>query len=257
LAGTTFWRIERTPSTVAIAPAFEKTAWKELATRAGQRATAQLIDGTEVTLAPESRIRYAVEPGSRTRDVELVGKAFFVVRHDAVRPFRVRTRSAVTEDLGTEFVVAAYPEVATTMVVVASGSVAVRPATPGADLPALSDRVGAHDFVLHRGDLGMVGGPRGVLVDRGADVSKELVWTKNVLLFDATPLDEAARAIARWYDIDVKIADSSLVTLPVTATFRDQPATEVLERISLALRLKIERHGRTVILRPRDSSDAR
>jgi transmembrane sensor len=255
--GGTLWRIEQIRSDTAIVAAPATIIWKELATRAGQRVVAQLTDGTEVTLAPDSRIRYAVEPGSLTRDVELVGKAFFAVRHDSTRPFRVRTRNAVTEDLGTEFIVAAYPEVVKTRVVVASGSVAVRLATPGTGSRAMSDRVPLREQVLNRGDLGTVGGRAGILVDRGIDLSKELAWTRNVLLFDATPLDEAARAIGRWYDIDVKIADSSLITLPVTATFRDVPVTEVLERISLALRLKIERRGRTVILRTRDSSDAR
>jgi len=255
--GGTLWRIEHTRSTVAIAPAPATTTWKELATRAGQRAVAQLTDGTEVTLAPDGRMRYAVEPGLRTRDVELVGKAFFAVRHDAARPFRVRTRNAVTEDLGTEFVIAAYPEVPTTKVVVASGSVAVRLATPGTDSAAMGDRPTGPEFVLKPGDLGTVGGARGVRVNRGVDLSKELAWTRNVLLFNATPLGEAALAIARWYDIDVTIADSSLATLPFTATFRNEPVTEVLERISLALRLQIDRSGRTVILRSRNPSNAR
>ncbi len=56
----------------------------------------------------------------------LEGEGYFEVTHDARRPFRVHAGDALTEDLGTRFVVRAYPELAAVDVAVAEGVVSLR-----------------------------------------------------------------------------------------------------------------------------------
>jgi ferric-dicitrate binding protein FerR (iron transport regulator) len=91
-------------------------------------------------------------------------------------------------------------------------------------------------------------------VARGADVQKALAWTTNTLVFDGTPLGDAMRTLARWYDLDIRLADESLARRPLTATFRGEAVPDVLDRIALALKLRVEQHGRVVIFRSADSS---
>jgi len=72
------------------------------ATRAGERSTVALADGSTVSLNGATRLRVVYTDGERR--VQLVaGQAFFDVRHDAARPFVVRTRASETRVLGTAF----------------------------------------------------------------------------------------------------------------------------------------------------------
>src|SRR5213083_1903093 len=98
--------------------------WKEYATAPAQRMVIRLQDGTQVTIAPKSRVRYTADFGRAHRDLYLDGEAYFQVAPDSQRPLRVHTAGSVTEDLGTAFVVTAYDQTATE-VVVAEGRVAL------------------------------------------------------------------------------------------------------------------------------------
>lgn len=103
---------------------------EETITGRGQRATVELPDGSRAILAAESRLRYPASAehwrdADRARDLYLEGQAYFEVQHDSTRAFRVHTATGVVEDLGTEFVVAAYPETHGTLVAVVAGVVAL------------------------------------------------------------------------------------------------------------------------------------
>src|SRR2546422_5475331 len=81
----------------------------------------RLQDGTQVTIAPKSRVRYTADFGRAHRDLYLDGEAYFQVAPDSQRPLRVHTPRSVTEDLGTAFVVRAYGDQNATEVVVIEG----------------------------------------------------------------------------------------------------------------------------------------
>jgi transmembrane sensor len=71
-------------------------------TGVGEQRKLALADGTIVQLEPLSRLHAKLS--DRARDIELIaGEASFDVRHDAQRPFRVRAREILIEDIGTLF----------------------------------------------------------------------------------------------------------------------------------------------------------
>ncbi|MFI5245889.1 MAG: FecR domain-containing protein, partial [Gemmatimonadales bacterium] len=94
LAWPALARLRRADSARTTAPAQYRT------TR-GQYATIHLTDGSEVTLAPESRLAIAALFGNSSRDVKLDGEAIFSVKHDAAHAFRVSAGGALIEDIGT------------------------------------------------------------------------------------------------------------------------------------------------------------
>src|SRR5437773_9782382 len=99
--------------------------WREYATAAAQRMVIRLQDGTQVTIAPKSRVRYTADYGTPHRDLYLDGEAYFQVAPDSHLPLRVHPAGSVTEDLGTAFVVTAYADQRTTEVVVTEGRVSL------------------------------------------------------------------------------------------------------------------------------------
>src|SRR6266478_6130011 len=98
---------------------------REYATSRGQRGTLQLPDGSRLILAPESRLRIPADFGRGARELSLDGEALFTVVHDSTRPFRVRAKGAVAEDIGTRFDLRAYAEDSLVAVAVAEGVVAL------------------------------------------------------------------------------------------------------------------------------------
>jgi transmembrane sensor len=199
-------------------------------TARGQRATLSLDDGTQVVLAPASRLTVD------GRSARLDGEAFFTVVHDPRTPFVVHAGRVMATDKGTRFDVRAYPEDSTVRVAVDEGQVAVTAVT-AANTPAIA---------LAGGDAATVTPSGQAAVDRG--VENIGAWTTGRLELHNTPAREAVRALARWYDVDLRLGDSTLAAVPLTASFRDEPVDEVLHIVAVTLGARIRWSGRTVIL---------
>ena len=223
--------------------------WKEYATTAAQRMVIRLQDGTQVTLAPRSRVRYTADYGRAHRDLYLDGEAYFQVAPDSQRLLRVHTAGSVTEDLGTAFVVRAYADQIATEVVVAEGRVALwradtTAASRGRGLPPDAPPT----LVLGARDLGRLDRSGVATLRRGVDVGRHLAWTRGVLAFDGTPLADVVRTLERWYNVEIRLADSALALRRLTATFTNEPIDLVLKRIALTLGLHVERADGSVLL---------
>lgn len=201
----------------------------------GRDVTALLPDGTRLTLAAGSHVTWNA---SYTRDVALEGQAYFDVVHDASRPFRVHTRDAVAEDIGTRFVVRAWPELTAVEVAVEEGSVAL------ADSARARTGRGA---ILRAGQLGRLARDGRVVVTTDADAA--VAWTRGELVFDNSPLTEVLPAISRQFDVDLS-ADPALAGRRLTARFTAQPLTELLNALAVSLDVRVESHGRSISLLP-------
>ncbi|MCA2989403.1 FecR domain-containing protein [Gemmatimonas sp.] len=216
---------------------WQATRGGSIAAPLGRDVTAQLPDGSRVTLAAGSRLRWGGRFGRGARDVALEGEGYFDVVHDEARPFRVRTRNAVAQDVGTRFVVRAWPELPEVDVAVEEGVVALmdtlRPPMEQATL-------------LHAGQRGRLR-ESGVVVT--SDVASALAWMRGELVFDESPLTEVLPAIGRRFDVSVT-ADAALAGRRLTARFAAQSLDDVLTALRLSLGVRVERSGRTVHLTP-------
>jgi transmembrane sensor len=206
-------------------------------TTPGQRGVFRLPDGTQVVLGVASKLRYLAAFTDGSREVSLDGEAYFDVVHDSRRPFIVRAGDLVAKDLGTEFTVRAYPEDAGARVVVREGRVAIRAAVTRA----------APERVVAPGQLGRLGSGQEPTVEP-ADTAALFAWTEGRLIFDGTPLHDALPQLGRWFDLDFRLADSALGDVPLTATLRTQPTTDVLNNLAASLGMKQRRAGRIVTL---------
>jgi transmembrane sensor len=208
-------------------------------TRPGQRAEVRLPDGTRAVLAAATTLRVPQEYGDGARSLFLEGEGYFEVAHDSTRLFRVHTVHGVATDLGTRFGVRGYATDGGLTVVVAEGLVSLR---TGARPDSL---------LLARGDLGRVSPDGGLRAQHGVPVQRLLAWTEGRIVFTDAPLGDVVRELNRWYDLDIRLADSALARLHVTATFTTEPVSEVLRFLTAPLELTYERAGRTIVLRRR------
>lgn len=204
----------------------------------GQRATFQLPDGSRVMLDVASTLRHPVTFGGGAREVVLEGEAYFEVTHDERHPFTVRAGDVIAKDLGTEFIVRAYPEDRHARVVVRAGKVALRAA-------AAPDSALVSGGVLQPGQLGRLA-PDGTPIIEPVDTAAYFAWTAGRLVFDGVPLRDALPQLNRWFDLEFRLADSSLGDVPLTATLKTQPTPDVLDLVARSLGMRQTRNGRTV-----------
>jgi transmembrane sensor len=273
LAAGIAWRSLRPAggqSPVAAAPESPQVA----ITGRGQRLTVTLLDGSHVTLAPDSRLTAPAGFGRTTREVTLDGKAYFEVVHDSLHPFTVIAAGERIRDIGTQFVVDAYthdqtpgatPAGAATrnqqrmqvrvqvrmQVAVSAGAVRIEspPVTPSARPWASAVGEGGATIVT-AGEIARVDARGQTTVIPHADVAGMKGWTSGELVFERSSLGDVVRELERWYDIDIVISDPSLAQRRVTRTFRGMPISHVLNTLAIAVNARCWWSGHTVTISP-------
>jgi transmembrane sensor len=235
------WRASRAPAPTTLGSVSPRVGI-EMRTRAGERRTLDLSDGSRVTLGAASILRVKQDFGKAGRHVYLEGQALFRVRHDADRRFVVHAAGTVSEDLGTEFDVRAYPGDSVVRVVVKEGSVAIH-----------AEGAARDTSVLRADDVAVVTGSGQTAVVHDGNVERLLAWTGGEIVFDDTPLSEVAAELERWFDIECRIDDSTLANLHFTTTkgLRSGSLDEVLPVIEASLGVQAVREGRVVTFRHR------
>ncbi len=228
IGGTALWQSLRRSESNAVARTY--------ATTVGERRQVVLNDGTRVLLGPTTRL-VVVGDGKDERLVSLDGIAYFNVVHDAARPFTVRAGAVSIQDVGTAFAVES-DDSAGTRVAVDSGSVAI----------GATDQRRVRGAVLNAHDRASVDAQGVVSVERSAVSADDLAWTEGRLVFRDSPLVLVGAELYRWYGVRLKVADSSLANLHLTASFSGEPVDRVLNVIGLSLGARIERQGNVAIL---------
>lgn len=156
----------------------------------GRVLVAVLPDGSEVTLAPGSRLRFARGLAGDERRVTLEGQGYFDVA-TAGRPFVVETFNASVEVLGTEFDVQAWARASETAVALVEGSVRFR----------------SHEaaVTLDPGQVSRVVGRGAPTPPVPADVSAVASWRSGGFAVVNAPLASVAAAVQARFGRAVSI----------------------------------------------------
>lgn len=207
----------------------------EIITERGQRTTLHLPDDTEIVLNAESRLHILNGYARERREIYLQGEAFFDVAHQPNLPFILHTDEATVRVLGTAFSVSAYTEQGDVQVAVAEGRVSLH-----------SVQEAARDtVVLQPRDLGIVS-MGSLTVHHNVSLDRYHAWTEGRLVFEATPMEEVARELERWFDVQIHFADRTLKDRRLTGEFKDQSLDNILNIIAFTLDAQFEREGKKV-----------
>ena len=193
-----------------------------------------LADGTKVWLNSASRLIYPQSFMGKERRVVLSGEAFFDVAHDAERPFIVETSRMNVKVLGTRFNVNDYDdneEVSTTLV---NGSVEI---VSG----------GQQAFRLVPGEQAY--GKENELEKREVNVRLYTSWIDGKFLFNNTELEEIAKQISRWYDVEIFFSNESVKKVRFTgAIVKFKPLEDLVRMIESTSQVRFSVKGRTIVI---------
>lgn len=193
-----------------------------------------LADGTKVWLNSASRLIYPQSFMGKERRVVLSGEAFFDVAHDAERPFIVETSRMNVKVLGTRFNVNDYDdneEVSTTLV---NGSVEI---VSG----------GQQAFRLVPGEQAY--GKENELEKREVNVRLYTSWIDGKFLFNNTKLEEIAKQISRWYDVEIFFSSENVKKVRFTgAIVKFKPLDDLVRMIESTSQVRFSVKGKTIVI---------
>jgi len=155
---------------------------------AGERFAVVLSDGTKVYLNSNSYIRYPVNFSGDTRDVTLVGRAYFDVAKSKI-PFIVNTSDMKVEVLGTSFDVESRKNGKSTSVILVEGSVKV-----------LAD--GQSRIISPDEKLSIDRFKRNISVTN-VDAKTLTLWKDGVLVLKDNTFDEMIESLCSWYGVEI------------------------------------------------------
>ena len=195
--------------------------YRTVITRNKQIREFHLSDGSHVSLNAGSSLRFTRQFSESDRQVELKGEAYFTVKTDS-RSFTVITPQAKTTVLGTEFNV--WSRGNETRVIVKYGKVRLT------SIASANEKV---DII--KGQMSRVLGNQPPLPPQSVDANHSLGWLRGQLIFEKALLTEIVDELERKFDVNIIVADSSLVSRTMTADFEDATIQEILASICLSL----------------------
>ncbi|QNE41070.1 DUF4974 domain-containing protein [Hymenobacter sp. NBH84] len=209
-------------------------AYRLARTAAGQQHTLRLPDGSRVTLAPQSQLRYPTRFAARSREVYLEGEAFFEVSKNPHRPFRVHSGALVTRVLGTRFNVDARPGAAQVAVSLVEGRVEV-----------LDQQT---TYQLAPGQQLLADRRTGRMYRQPFSADRVTGWRQRQLIFQNEKLADVADQIERLYGVKLVFADTATANVRLWATFRNEPLPQVLAALQEAGPITYRRESHIIYL---------
>ncbi|MEZ4722465.1 MAG: FecR domain-containing protein [Flavobacteriales bacterium] len=200
----------------------------------GEMASITLVDGTVVTLQPESELNYP-ESFGETREITLSGIGYFDVAADKEHPFIIHTDGGDVRVVGTAFEVNTRDEESKLIVEVAEGLVEV-----SADKGAVKEHVGAGQKCAISQDY--------EIVVEDLDEPAPFFWKDKTIKFRRTELAQVAQTLQDLLHIQVIVEGEAIQGCELTATFTDETPDKILEVIALTLGLEIKTEGNTYTL---------
>jgi ferric-dicitrate binding protein FerR (iron transport regulator) len=180
-----------------------------------------LPDGTSGWLTGGSELSY--QTSFKNRHVNLKGEAYFDVTHDKDHPFEVLGSGSKIVVLGTRFSANMWPQNPTTEVVLESGKVKFVPANK------------SEATILEPGEM--------LIYQKSSDkcvvneVNAKLInaEVKGKLIFRGESIDEVAKKLEAWFNVEVILEGKHSNAYKCRATFKDESLEEVLKLIKLTI----------------------
>lgn len=194
-----------------------------------------LPDGTKVVLNAGSRLAYPDHFEGGTREVMMLGEAYFEVKHDSKHPFIVQVNDLCIKDLGTKFNISAYPTDGRIETVLTEGKVSVKQNNSGLFTQATE---------LLPGQLASFDRQTNQMKVKSVDVNDYILWTHGMMKFESIDLSRVVKKLERFYNIRFQFDDPMLGSLKISGKLGfNEDRDEVLNRIAHTVSVNIVKKG--------------
>jgi ferric-dicitrate binding protein FerR (iron transport regulator) len=229
----------------------------------GNKAFAELPDGTRVWLNAESKLTYPGTFAEESRQVFLEGESYFEVAKDNKRPFIVHTSGVIIRATGTAFNVKSYPSEDIIQTTLVEGSVAIErqasrksknaqsagnnlivylkpneqatfyKATSVIDVNSKTSVVKSDNSQMIKNKYALVKKDT-VLLDKKVETGLFTSWKENQLAFDNEPFESMSVRLERQFNMQFRFMDEEIKSFRFTGKFPEISVEQLLAALQFA-----------------------
>lgn len=208
----------------------------------GSTSRITLSDHTVVYLNAGSKLIYPSNFDSNSREVLLIGEAYFKVTKNKHKPFIVKTPSYDIKVFGTSFNVSAYPDDDHVETVLVEGKVSVKgndPQEAKKEFTLKPNQIFSYSKQSKKGHI------------RDVDVEYYTLWKDGMLKFDNADLSQIIKKIERLYDLNVVISNPSISKMKISGKLNLRTdSKEVFRYLSVLTKMNFEQiNGKNYVLK--------
>ena len=201
----------------------------------GKTSELWLADGTRVYLNAGSRLVYPEFFVDKTREVLLIGEAFFEVNHDEEHPFIVQTTDLRVRVLGTQFNISAYPTDNIIETVLTEGSVQLKQNNSG---------IFTETTNLSPNQLAAFNRDSKEITVKTVDTDNYTLWKEGLFKFESTDLSRIVKKLERYYNISFRYNNPLLGTIKISGKLElANNREEVINRLAIAASVTVVKKG--------------
>jgi len=242
----------------------------------GQKSKVFLPDGTEVWLNSESTLTYATDFGSSTRDVKLIGEAYFKVYKDKSHQFIVHVSDVELKVYGTEFNVKSYSDESTIETTLVTGSLSIQKIFKNKTTTPLflkpkqraviykTDQLAASkedesnitidDKVITQSGVSTISGitPENVFLYAETNQEKQIAWKDQKLIFKHETFVDLAHMLERWYDVKIIFESAEIQKYRFRGVFENETIEQALNAMRYTAPFDYTMKLRTIHIKARN-----
>jgi ferric-dicitrate binding protein FerR (iron transport regulator) len=222
----------------------------EVATKKGSKSHIKLPDGTSVWLNADSKLTYSEQFAGNTREVTLLGEAYFDVAHDTSHPFIIHIGKSSIKVLGTAFNVRNYPQDRSWETTLIRGKIEVSMDNSNGekiimkpmeklviekevdDRSAILEAKNTDQLVENKVTL------KAVEYSFKDSLIAETSWVDGKLVFVNQPLGKIAEELERQFNVAVKFNTDAVKDYRYTGDFEKESLGKILQILQLSKKLK-------------------
>nr|MBC7613276.1 FecR domain-containing protein [Pseudopedobacter sp.] len=183
-----------------------------------QRKKIILIDGTTVWLNAKSELSFNNLYNEKTREITMVGEAFFEVTKNKKIPFIVNSAGIQIKVLGTSFNIAAYPEDENVTIALLTGKIWLKAPDGNNEVLMPNQTISFNKKKNHLEPI----------ITESAE--NYTAWKDGKIVFNNISLAAAAVKLERIFNVSIDIKEDELSQTKINGNFTvHQRPTEVLE----------------------------
>lgn len=177
-----------------------KPVYCQLKVETGMTGRVILPDSTIVMLNSGSTLRYPSEFTSDSRNVELLGEAYFDVRKDSERQFRVKLADGSSVNVyGTRFNVDAYPD-DNSVITLVEGAIGYDYVNNNGDSQEIRLIPDQQVTKTISGDVSII----------NTEVSSAIAWKNNRIILNSTPLKQILKTLERRFNVKFEVKNQDI-----------------------------------------------
>lgn len=195
----------------------------QFVTKTGERKKINLPDGSVVILNSNSSISYNKDFNQDERNIQLSGKAFFIVAKNKEKPFSVHSGNFTTTAIGTSFYVDDIDSSNSYSVKLLEGKVKLK----------LNDL--DKSTLLYSGEEAMWQTGTKNFTKFTYDTVSLVRWLEGKIAFRKTPVPDALSTLSRWYGVQIIDNRVHKTNFSITGTYENDMLEDILKVICFSL----------------------